>query len=67
MDNVCCQVIERHILAKLLNIFNLFTVSIYSDQDLLHLAIESPEIGDCRAEALQLQDALEQSLHDLKI
>ncbi|EED11765.1 dynamin GTPase, putative [Talaromyces stipitatus ATCC 10500] len=67
VDNVCRQVIEKHILAKLQNVFNPLTVSTYNDQDLLHLATESPEICNRRAEALRLQEALEQSLHDLGV
>lgn len=65
VDNVCRQVIERHILAKLPSVFDPVTVSTYSDEDLLRLAAESSQIGNHRAKALQLQNALEQSLRDL--
>ncbi|KAL2827244.1 P-loop containing nucleoside triphosphate hydrolase protein [Aspergillus cavernicola] len=67
VDNVCRQVIERHILAKLANVFEPVTVSNYTDDDLLRLAAESQQIRNCRAEALQLKDALEQSLRDLGV
>ncbi|RHZ51201.1 hypothetical protein CDV55_100581, partial [Aspergillus turcosus] len=67
VDNLCRQVIERHILAKLPSVFDPVTVSAYTDDDLLRLAAESPQIRRRRAEALQLQAALEQSLRDLAI
>lgn len=65
MDNVCRQVIERHILAKLADAFSPVTVSFYSEEELINLAAESPHIGHLRSEARRLQDALEQSLRDL--
>ncbi|KAL2866116.1 putative dynamin GTPase [Aspergillus lucknowensis] len=67
VDNVCRQVIERHILAKLPNVFSPVTVSTYSDDDLLRLAAESRQIRNRRVEAVQLQEALEQSLQDLGV
>lgn len=66
VDNVCRQVIERHILAKLPNVFNPMTVSSYSDEDLLCLAAESSKLSKRRAEASQLQEALEDSLRELR-
>jgi hypothetical protein len=65
VDNVCRQVIERHILAKLPNVFDPITVSAYTDDDLLRLAAESHQTRNRRNEALRLQEALEQSLRDL--
>ncbi|KAJ6132636.1 Dynamin [Penicillium samsonianum] len=65
VDNVCRQVIERHILAKLADAFSPITVSSYSEEELINLAVESPQIGHLRSEARQLQAALEQSLRDL--
>ena len=65
MDNVCRQVIERHILAKLADAFSPMTVSLYSEEELISLAIESPQICHLRSDARQLQAALEQSLRDL--
>jgi hypothetical protein len=67
VDNVCRQVIERHILAKLPNVFDPVTVSTYAEDDLLRLAAESRQIRNRRVEVLQLQDALEQSLRDLGV
>ncbi|KAJ5517899.1 Dynamin [Penicillium expansum] len=65
VDNVCRQVIERHILAKLADAFSPMTVSLYSEEELISLAIESPQICHLRSDARQLQAALEQSLRDL--
>ncbi|KAL4780682.1 P-loop containing nucleoside triphosphate hydrolase protein [Aspergillus varians] len=67
VDNVCRQVVERHILAQLANLLDPVTVSSYSDDELLRLAAESPQIRERRAKALQLRDALEQSLRDLSV
>lgn len=41
------------------------TVSCYSEEELVSLAAESPQVGHLRSEARQLQAALEQSLRDL--
>ncbi|GKZ52094.1 hypothetical protein AbraIFM66951_011300 [Aspergillus brasiliensis] len=66
VDNVCRQVIERHILAKLPAVFNPMTVTTISDEDLVQLAAESPKLSRRRTEAIQLQEALEDSLRDLR-
>ncbi|GFF25411.1 interferon-induced GTP-binding protein Mx1 [Aspergillus udagawae] len=66
VDNVCRQVIERHILAKLPTVFNPMTIATFADEDLVHLAAESPKLSKRRVEAIQLQEALEDSLRDLR-
>lgn len=66
VDNVCRQVIERHILAKLSTVFDPMTVISYSEEDLVCLAAESSELSKRRAEASQLQEALEDSLRELR-
>ena len=66
VDNVCRQVIERHVLTNLPSVFNPMTVSSFSDEDLVRLAAESPRIGKRRAEATQLQEALVDSLRELR-
>ncbi|KAI9932556.1 hypothetical protein MW887_008798 [Aspergillus wentii] len=65
VDNVCRQVIERHVLAKLPDVFNPVMVSTYDDDYLVRLAAESSQVCHRRAEAHQLQQALERSLRDL--
>lgn len=67
VDNVCRQVVERHILATLTDVFDPTTVSGYSDEKLLELAVESSQTSRRRVEAIQLQQALEQSLKELSI
>ncbi|GFF76201.1 hypothetical protein CNMCM6936_003813 [Aspergillus lentulus] len=66
VDNVCRQVIERHILTNLPTVFNPMTVSSFSDDDLVRLAAESPRISKRRVEATQLQEALMDSLRELR-
>lgn len=66
-DNVCRQVIERHIIAKLPNVFEPVLVSGYQTDDLLRMAAESPQVSLRRDEARHLQEVLEQSLGDLDV
>lgn len=67
VDNLCRQVIERHILATLADVFDSTVVSAYSDEELLRLAAESSQTSGRRIKAVQLQQALEQSLKDLSV
>lgn len=67
VDNVCRQVVERHIVAKLPSIFEPVLVSGYETEDLLRMAAESPQVGLRRDEARHLQEVLEQSLEDLGV
>lgn len=65
VDNVCRQVIERHIIAKLPNVFAPVLVSGYENDDLLRMAAESRQVSLRRDEARHFQEILEQSLQDL--
>ncbi|KAJ5533419.1 dynamin GTPase [Penicillium frequentans] len=67
VDNVCRQVVERHIVAKLPSVFEPVLVSGYETEDLLRMAAESPQVGLRRDEARHLQEVLEQSLEDLGV
>lgn len=67
VDNVCRQVVERHILAPLPKVFDPTLVSDYSDEDLLRLAAESAQTIRRRAEALGVQKALKQCLLELSL
>jgi hypothetical protein len=67
VDNVCRQVIERHVLALLPGVFDPNVVSGYSDEDLLRLAAESSQTSRRRVEALKLQMALKQCLLELSL
>lgn len=65
VDNVCRQVIERHILAKLGKTFHPTLVGSLSDEELMQLAGESPQTSRQRMETVQLKQNLEASLQDL--
>lgn len=65
VDNVCRQVVERHILATLGSVFDPTVVSSYADDELTRLAAESPQTSRRRVEVLQLQKSLEESLKEL--
>ncbi|KAJ5629794.1 dynamin GTPase [Penicillium herquei] len=67
VDNVCRQVIERHLLTPLPSVFDPTLISGYSDIDLVNLAAESPQTSQRRVEALELQEALKQSLEELSL
>jgi hypothetical protein len=67
VDNVCRQVIERHVLAPLPGVFDPTVVSGYSDEDLLRLAAESSQTSRRRVEALKLQKTLKQCLQELSL
>lgn len=44
VDNVCCQVVEQHILDRLPIVFDPMIVSTYANKVLLALAAESPQV-----------------------
>jgi len=67
VDNVCRQMIERHVLSRLPSVFGPTVVSGYSDEDLLHLAAESPQTSRCRVEAIRVQMNLKQALQELSL
>ncbi|KAJ5713142.1 uncharacterized protein N7483_010323 [Penicillium malachiteum] len=65
VDNVCRQVIERHLLTLLPSMFDPTLISSYSDKKLVHLAGESPSTIQYRVKTLKLQEALKQSIEEL--
>lgn len=67
VDNVCRQVIERHVISKLADVFGPVLVSAYETDELLQMAAESTQVSLRRDEARRLQDVLEKSLKDLRI
>lgn len=67
VDNVCRQVIERHVIAKLPSVFGPILVSGYETDELLQMAAESAQVSLCRDETRHLQEVLERSLDDLSI
>jgi hypothetical protein len=67
VDNVCRQVIERHIIAKLPSAFEPILVSEYKTEELLRIAAESTQVSIHRDEARHFQEVLEKSLEDLSV
>ncbi|KAJ5111785.1 dynamin GTPase [Penicillium alfredii] len=67
VDNVCRQVIERHIIAKLPSVFEPVLVSGYETDELLRMAAESAQVSIRRDEARHFQEVLERSLEDLSV
>ncbi|KAJ5558985.1 dynamin GTPase [Penicillium sp. DV-2018c] len=67
VDNICRQVIERHIIAKLPSVFEPVLVSGYETEELLRMAAESAQVSARRDEARHFQKVLEKSLEDLSL
>jgi hypothetical protein len=67
VDNICRQVIERHIIAKLPSVFEPVLVSGYESEELLRMAAESARFSTRRDEARHFQELLERSLEDLRV
>ncbi|KAI9675257.1 MAG: hypothetical protein M1817_001159 [Caeruleum heppii] len=66
VDNICRQVIERHILAKLPDIFSPTVVTSFSDEVLLQIASEPERQRERRRELDASIRALRNSLSDLQ-
>jgi hypothetical protein len=66
VDNVCRQVIERHILGGLPDIFTPATAAAYSESDLIRIASETTESREKRAQLVALVNSLSKSLQDLR-
>lgn len=66
VDNVCRQVIERHIVRKLPSIFDPMVVFKMSDEEVQRIAAEPTDKLETRKELTVLVDSLEQSLIDLR-
>ncbi|KAJ5666901.1 hypothetical protein N7462_011310 [Penicillium macrosclerotiorum] len=66
VDNVCRQVVERHIMQKLPLIFEPTAVSCMSDEELARITTEPEQNVRRRKELQSLVNALEKSLEDLE-
>jgi hypothetical protein len=66
VDNVCRQVIERHIVAGLPDFFSPTTVMELSDEELLRIAAEPEQQKEKRAMLVQLAKSLRESLQHLR-
>lgn len=67
VDNVCRQVVERHIMRKLPSIFEPSTVVRLSDEEIARIAMEPDKNIRRRKELQALVDALQSSLDDLQV
>jgi hypothetical protein len=66
VDNVCRQVVERHITRSLPSIYSAEKVAALSDEDLIRIAGETPERVAKRKHMQELRENLEASLKDLR-
>jgi hypothetical protein len=67
VDNVCRQVIERHIVSDMPDLFSPMIVMELSDQDLVRIAAEPPQQKEKRAALSELTQSLRDSLMHLHI
>lgn len=66
VDNVCRQVIERHVLHGLMHAFDPVSVSDFDEADVERITAESPQLQQRRKELAELKETLEDSLKALK-
>jgi len=66
IDNVCRQVLERHLLRPLPLIFSPEAVAAMNEDDLARIAQETAELASRREELQALQENLTISLRELK-
>ncbi|KAH8804419.1 interferon-induced GTP-binding protein Mx2 [Xylogone sp. PMI_703] len=66
VDNVCRQVIERHLLSKLPTIFSPEIVASFDDETLRRIAAESEDSNEKRRQLREFHEALGHSLRDLR-
>lgn len=66
VDNTCRQVIERHLLRKLPEIFCPQTVAALGDGDLERIAAEQPSSIEKRKHLRDLHKSLSDSFRDLR-
>lgn len=66
IDNVCRQVIERHLLRPLPDIFSPDRVAGYTDEQLSRLAGEQPDVVEKRKQLQEQVENLKAGLSDLR-
>lgn len=66
VDNVCRQVVERHLTRRLPSVFSAEKVAGLLDEDLLRIAGETPSRLAERKRLLNLRGDLESSLDELR-
>ena len=66
VDNVCIQVIERHVLRDLPNLFSPEAVAAFTEEELLHIAGEGHEKVTKRKQLQDLRENLVAAQRDLR-
>jgi hypothetical protein len=66
VDNVCRQVIERHLISGLVTAFDPVFVGKLSDDELFQIAAESQNVRARRNELLAMKKAFEESIQELR-
>jgi hypothetical protein len=66
VDNICRQVVERHIVRKLLSVFDPQVVVKFSDADIERTGKEAKRTVDRRKELVILATTLREALNDLR-
>jgi len=66
VDNVCRQVIERHLVRNLSKIFSPDKVAALTDEELRRIAVESSERVAKRTQLRELYENLKECFHDLR-
>lgn len=65
VDNVCRQVVERHLLCHLPSVFSPESVAAYDEDELRRIAAETPGAAAKRKQLERLRDDLKEGLDDL--
>jgi hypothetical protein len=66
VDNVCRQVIERHLLSDLVTAFDPVCVGMLTDDELLQIAAESQYTRTRRHDLQAMKKAFKESLQELR-
>jgi hypothetical protein len=66
VDNVCRQVIERHIIGGLVTAFDPVSVGKLSDDELFQVAAESHHVSARRKDLQAMKKAVEECIQELR-
>lgn len=66
VDNICRQVIERHLLRDLTTVFDPVSVGLLTEDELVEVAAETVQVRDRRNELDALRKTLRETLAELR-
>jgi hypothetical protein len=66
VDNMCRQVIERHVVSGLVTAFDPVCVGKLSDDEIFQIAAESPILRTRRNDLQAMKKAFEESIQELR-